>query len=150
VDALLLLVERRAQLPRELPLLLGEEETLSYDELQRAFGRLIHGDEWETTQIPKPLAKTGAWLQDHLPGMEDPFIKPWMIDLADDHYALNTSRARTLLGWEPKHSLRGTLPAMARALRSDPLRWYHENQLEPPSELEETSATPAGTASDGG
>ena len=35
VDAFGSLVERRGQLPRELTLLLGEPETLSYDELQR-------------------------------------------------------------------------------------------------------------------
>ncbi len=32
VDAIQLVVERRAELPRELPLLLGEQEPLSYDE----------------------------------------------------------------------------------------------------------------------
>ena len=43
--------------------------------------------------FPRPLAKFGAWLQNLLPGA-DPFIKPWMIDIADDHYALDISRAR--------------------------------------------------------
>lgn len=146
VDALLLLAQRRAELPRELTLLLGEPETLSYDELQRTLGQLIHGEEWETRQIPKALAKTGAWLQDHLPLGEEPFIKPWMIDLADDHFALDISRARKLLGWEPRHSLRETLPKMVAALRADPLGWYKANKLEPPSDLEEKLAQPAGDA----
>jgi hypothetical protein len=44
-----------------------------------------------TPQIPKSPAKAGAWLQDQIPG-EEPFIKPWMIDLADDHYALDIHR----------------------------------------------------------
>jgi nucleoside-diphosphate-sugar epimerase len=74
------------------------------------------------------VAKTGAWLQDVLP-VEDPFIKPWMIDLADDHYALDTTRARTMLGWEPKRSLRATLPKMVAALKADPERFYRENKL---------------------
>jgi nucleoside-diphosphate-sugar epimerase len=146
VDALLRLVRRRAQLPPELTLLLGEPETLSYDELQRAFARLIHGEEWETRQVPKALAKTGAWLQDALPLAEEPFIKPWMIDLADDHYELDVSRARTLLGWEPRHSLRDTLPKMVAALKADPLAWYNANKLEPPADL----AAAAGGASHGG
>jgi nucleoside-diphosphate-sugar epimerase len=144
VDALWLLAERRARLPGELTLLIGEPETLSYDELQRTLGQLIHGEEWTTRQIPKALAKTGAWLQDHLPLAEDPFIKPWMIDLADDHYALNISRARTLLGWQPKHSLRETLPAMVAALQADPHGWYKANKLEAPSDLEEKFAQPVG------
>jgi nucleoside-diphosphate-sugar epimerase len=144
LDAFGLLVERRGGLPRELTLLLGEPETLSFDELQRAFGRLIHGEDWETRQIPKAVAKTGAWLQDSLPLVEEPFIKPFMIDLADDHYALDVNRARLLLGWEPKHSLRETLPKMVEALKADPLGWYKANKLKPPSDLEEKAAQPAG------
>jgi nucleoside-diphosphate-sugar epimerase len=144
VDAFERLVERRAQLPRELTLLVGEPETLSYDELQRTLGRLIHGEEWKTREIPKALARTGAWLQDNLPLIEEPFIKPFMIDLADDHYALDISRARTLLGWEPKHSLRETLPKMVQALKADPRGWYRANKLTPPSDLEEPAAQPAG------
>lgn len=141
VDAFARMVERRAQLPPELVLLAGEPETLSYDELQHGFGRLIHDEEWETREIPKALAKTGAWLQDHIPG-EEPFIKPWMVDLADDHYALDIARARHLLGWEPRRSLRDTLPKMIAGLKADPDGWYRENKLEPPSQ----PAQPAGRA----
>jgi nucleoside-diphosphate-sugar epimerase len=139
LDALVLVVERRAQLAAELTVLIGEPETLSYEDLQREFGRLIHDEPWETQQISKPLAKTGAWFQDNMPFAEEPFIKPWMIDLADDHYALDITKARTVLGWEPKHSLRRTMPQMISALKSDPVKWYRENKLEPPSWLEEYS-----------
>ena len=144
VDAFVKLAQRRGELPSELTLLLGEPETLGYDELQRTFGRLLHDEEIETRQIPKAVAKTGAWLQDNMPFVEEPFIKPWMIDLADDHYALDITRARTLLGWEPKHSLRDTLPKMVAALREDPAGWYKANKLNPPSDLEEKAAQPAG------
>jgi nucleoside-diphosphate-sugar epimerase len=97
LDALVLLIERRAKLPKELTLLLGEPETLSYDELQRELGQLLHGEAWETREIPKPLAKTGAWVQDKMEDLipdiidkgEEPFIKPFMVDLADDHYELD-------------------------------------------------------------
>ena len=126
---------------RELTLLLGEPQTVSDGELQRELGRLIHGEKWETTQVPKALAKTGAWLQDNLPLVEEPFIKPWMIDLADDHYALDITRAQTLLGWEPMRSLRETLPNMVSALKSDPLGFYETNQLEAPTRLEESVAS---------
>jgi nucleoside-diphosphate-sugar epimerase len=128
------------QLPSELTLLLGEPETLSYDELQRAFGRLIHGEEWETRRIPKAAAKAGAWLQDQTPLVEDPFIKPWMIDLADDHYALDITRARNVIDWAPTHSLRETLPKMVAALKADPAGWYKANKLQPPSKLKEPTA----------
>jgi nucleoside-diphosphate-sugar epimerase len=147
VDAIALVVERRAALPPELPLLLGEPEPLSYDEVQHTFARLIHGEELETLEVPgvlAPLAKAGAWVMEKLPGA-DPFIKPWMIDRANDHYALDITRARTLLGWEPKRSLRGTISKMIAALKADPLGWYRENELEPTSEMQERADTPRGT-----
>lgn len=127
-DAIVRAIERRKQLPPVATLLIGEPDTLSYDELQRTISRLLHGEEWETQQIPKPLAKAGAWFRDALPG-PDSFVKPWMIDLADDHYALDVSRARALLGWEPRHSLRETLPTMIAALQADAAAWYRENKL---------------------
>lgn len=128
VEALVLAVEHRKELPHVTTLLIGEPDTLSYDELQRNISYQIHGKEWRTYRIPKTLAKCGAWLQSVLPGA-DPFIKPWMIDRSDDHYALDISRARTFLGWEPRHSLRETLPKIINELKSDPVGWYQENDL---------------------
>ncbi len=141
VEAIALTVERRKELPPEVPILLGEPVTLSYDELQHTFARLIHGEDWETLEVPEalsPLAKAGAWIMEKLPGA-DPFIKPWMIDRANDHYALDITRARELLGWEPKKSLRGTIPVMVAALKADPVLFYQENDLELPDELENES-----------
>lgn len=135
VEALALLVSRRGELEPVTTLNLGEPDTPSYEELQRSLGLLLHGEEWATRQIPKPLAKAGAWLEDKLPG-EEPFIKPWMIDLADDHYELDVARARAVLGWEPRRRLGATLPRMVEALRSDPVGWYRENKLEVPESLE--------------
>ena len=136
VDAIERVVDRR--LPPDLPLLLGEPETLSYDEIQHTLARLIHGESWETHEVPGPIAKVGAWIENQLPGKS--FIKPWMIDRANDHYALDITRARTLLGWEPKRSLRETLPKMVAALKADPIGWYRENKLELPSKMAQHSA----------
>ena len=140
VDAIALVVERRAELPPEVPMVMGESEPLSYDELQHTFGRLIHDEKLETLEVPgvlAPVSKAGAWVMEKLPGA-DPFIKPWMIDRANDHYALDITRARTLLGWEPKRSLRGTIPKMVEALKADPAKFYKENNLgEPPAPVEE-------------
>lgn len=132
LDALEKTVENRKTLPEEIAINIGEPETPSYQELQSKIGKLIHGEEWDTYEVPKPVAKAGAWVMDLF---SDPFIKPWMIDRADDHYELDISRARELLEWEPNHSLMTTLPDMIEKLKSDPLKWYRENNLEPPSEL---------------
>lgn len=133
VDAIEKTVEKRNDLPDEIAINIGEPKTLSYEELQRTLGKLIHGEDWETYELPKALAKAGAW------GMDlfgDPFIKPWMIDRADDHYELDISRARELLDWEPKHNLLDTLPKIIENLKSNPLKWYQQNKLDPPSKLE--------------
>lgn len=127
-EAMARLVERRKALPPEVALLLGEPDVVGYDDLQAAIGRLIRGESWETRKIPKALAKAGAWVQQDLLG-EDSFIRAWMVDIADDHYAIDISRARHLLGWEPEHSLRETLPRMIEALKADPAGWYQANKL---------------------
>jgi nucleoside-diphosphate-sugar epimerase len=137
-DAILCAVERRAALPAEVPLLIGEPETLSYDELQRTLARLIHDEAWETHEVPKALAKAGAWLKVQAPG-EEPFVKPWMVELADDHYELDVTRANRLLAWAPERALGATLPKMVAALQADPVAFYRENQLELPSFLQELS-----------
>ena len=129
VEAIRSAIDRRRDIPPERDYLIGEDETLGYEQLQDLFAERLHGKPWETRSIPKPLAKTGAWLQDAAPG-RDPFIKPFMIDLADDHYELDTTRAKNELHWQPKRRLRDTIPRMTDALLSDPERFYRENKLQ--------------------
>jgi nucleoside-diphosphate-sugar epimerase/uncharacterized membrane protein len=129
-DAVERLIDRRKQLPPELPLLAGEPQALGYEEVQNIIGCALHGEEWTTIRIPQRIAEAGAWFQDEVLG-EDSFIKPWMVEASNDHYILDIARARDLLGWEPKHSLRATLPKMVEALKRDPVGWYKENKLNP-------------------
>ncbi len=135
IDALALCVEKRKTLPPELTLLVGEPNTMSYDSLQRLMAKLCHGKEWKTWSVPKPLAKIGAWLQQILPFMKKSFIKPWMIDFADDHYSLDITAARKYLGWEPKHKVEETIPLWIAELKRDPQAWYDENKLHAPRGL---------------
>lgn len=129
IDALELAVEKRKQLPSETILEIGEETTLSYDALQREISKLLFGKEIKTISLPKPFAKIGAYLQSLIPFIQPSFIKPWMIDIADDHYELDCSKAKKVLGWNAKHSLADTLPIMIAELKKDPAKWYKENQL---------------------
>lgn len=129
-DMILLLFEKRQTLPKELVLLCCEEDSITYRELQTAFGRLIHGKEkWPMIWVPKSLAKFGAWVQNHTPFMPKPFIKPWMVDLADDNYQFSMERARQVLGWSPKRSLRNTLPKLVDNLKADPIAWYKRHKI---------------------
>jgi nucleoside-diphosphate-sugar epimerase/uncharacterized membrane protein len=129
VDAVVRTVDRRHELPDETVLLIGEEETPSYEEMQKRIGRLVHGEDWQTVALPKNLTKLGAWLQTEVLE-EDTDIKPWMIENSDDHYEIDVSRAKALLGWQPRRSLTGTLPEMIRRLKADPTDWYDKNKLE--------------------
>jgi nucleoside-diphosphate-sugar epimerase len=135
VDAILLAFARRNGLPSEVILLIGETESLSYDELQRAFGQLIHGVEWNTRAIHPLVAKTGVRLLKFLALGRSASIAPWMIDVAQDNMDLDITRARTMLGWKPQHSLLDTLPKMVSGLKADPFMWYHENELRLPRRL---------------
>lgn len=126
VEAIAACVKKRKELQEEVVINIGEEETLSYTYLQNNLGRLIHGKEWKTYRIPRFVAKAGAWVQDLF---GDPFIKPWMIDMADDNMELDVSKARQLLDWEPKHSLSETLPLIIEELKKDPKKWYKANKL---------------------
>lgn len=148
LDAIVRIVQRRKELPAETTLLLGEPSTMGYEALQNEIGYLIHGETWATETLPKILAKTGARLQnqmeiiipDSIDKGEKPFIKPFMVDLADDHYELNIARAKKLLDWEPKHSLREDLPAIVKELKANPLSWYKRNKLIPAEWIETMSA----------
>lgn len=129
VDAIALAVEKRGELPPETVLLIGEPKTLSYDEMQRQICQLLGYKEFTTIRVPKSIAKIGSWALCHIPFKKKPFVRPWMIDLADDHYELDVRCAKKLLGWEPKRSLEKTLPIMIQDLKRDPAGWYKFNQL---------------------
>ena len=140
-----LAVEQRLQLPEETTLLIGEPATESYESLQNLMGQLIHGTPWVTHQIPKTVAVAGAWLQqrmeDVVPDAIDrgiePFVKPFMVALSDDHFELDCSRAKKLLNWSPRHMLREGLPRVIARLKHNPADWYKRNKLPLPPWLEE-------------
>ena len=127
-DALLRLVQRRKELPPETTLLLAESDVMAFGEIQQAVGRAAHDENWQTRSIPKPLASGGAWVQDKLL-QEDPFIRPYMVEMSSDHYEVDTGRAQQMLDWQPAHSLRETLPTMVASLKADPVAWYQANRL---------------------
>lgn len=134
-------IDRRTDIPSGTVILIGEERAPGYDALQDEIGYLIHGSEdWPTLRVPKAAAAAGAWVMektepivpDALDQGEEPFVKPFMVRMADDHYELDISRARTLLGWEPKHRIKDALPKIIAALKRDPVEWYEKNGLTPP------------------
>lgn len=142
-DAIVRTVDRRASLPPEVTMLIGEPDPPSYRDLQEAIGELVWHQEWPTIRLPEAVAKAGAWLQERTPETE-PFIRPFMIELADDHYGLDVSRAERLLGWTPRYDLMEVLPHIVEELRRDPARWYRKNDLEVPDALPVAAGSPGG------
>jgi nucleoside-diphosphate-sugar epimerase len=151
IDAVRRTVERRRDLPEKAEILVGEPGAIGYDALQDRIGLLIHGArQWETIRVPKPIARAGAAAQEMLEPVvpdaidqgETPFIKPFMIAMADDHYALDIARAEEWLGWRPRHRLEDELPAMIDNLKRDPLAWYRRNGITPPVWLERVGDDP--------
>ena len=141
LDAFRRTIDRRNTLPDETAILVGEADAIGYDALQDRLGALMHGvDDWPTMQVPKPLAAAGLWAQTRLePVIPDaidkgqaPFVRPFMAEMADDHYALDTRHARDLLGWEPHHNFKDELPGLVHSLKDDPPGWYRRNGVTPP------------------
>jgi nucleoside-diphosphate-sugar epimerase len=126
VDLIRRVIERRQELPYEV-FLVAEPDKMSYDELQDAIGELVHGREWPTLRIPKAVAKAGAWIQTKID--EGTFIRPWMIDHADDDYPVSIDHARRRLGWDPQRRLRDTLPVIIERMKRDPAAWRKLNGL---------------------
>ncbi len=141
IDAFVRAIDRRAALPAETAIIVGEPDAIGYEDLQNRLGTLIHGERgWRTVRVPASVAAVGAWVQDKaepivpdaLDQGERPFIRPFMTRMASDHYALDVARARDLLGWTPRHRLADELPAMVETLKRDPVKWYAANRIGSP------------------
>lgn len=132
VDLVSKAIEKRKRLKPFEVFLAAEPELMTYEELQDSIGLLLHGKEWSTLRIPGFVAKAGAWVKDKV-SSDEQFIKPWMVDLADDHYPVSINKAKEQLGWKPAHRLRETLPEMAEFLKQSPRQWYKENGIHPPA-----------------
>ncbi|MCO6047492.1 NAD(P)-dependent oxidoreductase [Aeoliella sp. ICT_H6.2] len=147
VDCFERTVQHRGDLDPFETFLIAEDECLSYESLQDLIGEELHGvDDWPTIRIPKVVAKAGAWVKDKAAASEQdrPFIKPWMVDMADAHYPVDNSKAQKRLAWVPKHRLSETLPKMLWHLKKNPRQWYELNHLPLPNketlkELEQMS-----------
>jgi nucleoside-diphosphate-sugar epimerase len=130
-------IDQRTQLSSFEVFLVAEPDVMSYDDLQDCIGELVHGKEWPTIRIPAPVAKAGAWVQEKLARKgNEPFIRPWMVDLADDHYPASIGRVRDRLGWQPRHRLRDVLPILVQRMHRDPMGFYERNRLPLPADLQ--------------
>lgn len=145
IDLFVRVVEARNDLPKKDVILAGEDSVMGYQALQNRIGELIYGTEkWSTFDVPELLAKTGAWAEakaepvipDAIDHGEKPFIRAFMIDLASDHYDIDTTHVKQQLGWEAKHHIHDGLEKLVKNLRKDPAKWYEANGITPPDWVE--------------
>jgi nucleoside-diphosphate-sugar epimerase len=127
-EAIVKAVEKRNKLAKENIFLIGEPKTLSYRHIQELISKELFDRKIPIIRVPKIFAKAGAFFKEKI---EDPapFIKPWMIDIADDHYSLDITQARQKLDWQPKHHLEAAIPQMIKFLKKNPHKFYKENNL---------------------
>ncbi len=132
VEATDLLIRKRKSLSSFETLVLGEEEVLSYKEMQSIIGDKLYERPWPVIRIPAFIASFGAKVMESMPFIREPFIKPWMIPHADEHFEVDITRIKTLLRWHPKRKLAQKLPVMIDHLKEDPDKWYAMNKIEKP------------------
>jgi hypothetical protein len=65
-----------------------------------------------------------------------------MTALADDHYAVDVTKADELIGWKPRHRFELELPGIVEELLQDPPGWYRRNGVQLAASLQEASGVP--------
>lgn len=133
-------IKYRNDLPKEEIILAGEREAVSYQKLQMMIYHLIHAEEHKIKTIPTSIAKVSTFIEEKFEPLipddfdhgETPFIRPFMIDMASDHYALDITKAHKLLHWEPEHRIKDSLPIIIEFLKNDPKTWYENHKITMP------------------
>lgn len=132
VDLIPKVIEKRNEFSTFETFAIGEENVLSYKEIHEIVGHHIHKRPWPVVRIPALIATFGAKVMEKLPLIREPFIKPWMIPHADEHFDVDIAKARRVLGWAPKHHLKRKLPEILSNLKANPEKWYAINKIEKP------------------
>jgi nucleoside-diphosphate-sugar epimerase len=127
-DGVLRAIERRSELGHLETIVVAEPEVIGYEDLQNRIGELMHGSSWLSGGLSRTLAKAGAWVREKVAREEDPTLRPWMIDLDDDHYPVEIWRGRSRLNWEPRHRLWESLPRIVDEMKRDPRAWYERHE----------------------
>ncbi len=82
--------------------------------------------------MPRILCRVGVWGRDLLGRIlgDRPFERPWMVRYIDDSLAVDASRTRRILGWQPRDRLliERRVPFLAENLKTDPEEWHRRNR----------------------
>lgn len=131
-EVMCLLVKTDKNLGPFVTFVLGEEKVMSFKELQNKLGMLLYLTPWPTVRIPKFIARTGAKVMQRLPFIREPFIRPWMVEHADEHFDVDIGKLKRTINWNPTRSLESTLPVIVENLKRSPREWYQLNKVVSP------------------
>jgi nucleoside-diphosphate-sugar epimerase len=109
--------------------MIGESKPATYADIHRIAAEGFRGRPGRLMRVPRPLAKTGAAVLSAL--RAEPFIRPWMIDFAGEHFELDLTKSRRELDFEPSGYLLDRLPDIVERARKDPDRWTSLNEARP-------------------
>ncbi|MFZ4673475.1 MAG: NAD-dependent epimerase/dehydratase family protein [Chlamydiia bacterium] len=130
VHMICLCMEKRNHLPNFVIMLAAEDKSFSYIELHQRMSKALYGFKLPLFWVPKFLAKIGSYF------LRNSFVKPFMIDISDLHYDVDTGRAKTLLDWRTEHNLEDKLEGMIEWAVNNKKEFYHENGLVAPKKLQ--------------
>ncbi|NDE82896.1 MAG: NAD(P)-dependent oxidoreductase [Chlamydiia bacterium] len=131
VEAIALVIQKKKDLPHDLVLILGENQTYSYSQWQKAIGMSMHGVDWMTWSVPVSLVKLFLWFRVSLDLGQKNDLQSWFIDGIGGSYLIDTSRSKKMLGWQPKSDSIEYVSIWSEELKKDPAKWYEDNQLRP-------------------
>lgn len=113
--------------------LIGQQTPLTYRSFHERVGRILHQKKLLLIEIPKWLAKFGAALMVFVCGLmgKRRFVRPWMIDFADEHFEFDIRYSQQELGWQPHRQIQADLPRMLKKLKEEPEIYFEKNSRRP-------------------
>ena len=113
--------------------LIGQAEPVTYAQIHRQASRAFYGKVLPLVRIPAALAYVGAALRAAvMSGFgRRPFIQPWMIWAAGEHFEFDLTHTRRKLGWEPSRWLGEDLSRILQLAAYHRQIWLEVNQQRP-------------------
>jgi nucleoside-diphosphate-sugar epimerase len=114
-------------------LLIGEDRPVTYLQIHRAAQRAFGRRQGRIRRIPRWLARVGARLLGWMGQLlgTSPFIRPWMIDFAGEHFEFDLRPTRQLLDWKPDGYLGDRLDGICDRAAIHREIWLAKNEARP-------------------
>ncbi len=126
------LLRRRFDLEQREVLIASPDHTLGHRDLFDLAHVSHHGRRPKPVLLPAPLCRLGVWGRDLVGRVlgERPFERPWMVKYIDAVLAVDASRTRRRLDWQPRDrlALERRMPFMVEYRKTDPIEWHRRNR----------------------